>query len=163
GLAAVLLRRKSLFQGEDPWPLFGLSLPAPKRACGNVARNSSVCQVRYSGTCKSRYRRPSPAVPDLSFLVHVILYGSGYRLPGMAPAERGPRSAEPLVPPVDGGLRGMAPEQVARHQRARLEAALVEAVSRYGYAGTTLRELVRLAGVSKSTFYDHFENKQEAF
>jgi AcrR family transcriptional regulator len=57
----------------------------------------------------------------------------------------------------------LPPEQVARHQQARLEAAMVEAVSRYGYAGTTLRELVRLAGVSKSTFYDHFESKQEAF
>jgi AcrR family transcriptional regulator len=57
----------------------------------------------------------------------------------------------------------LPPEQVARHQQARLEAAMVEAVGRYGYAGTTLRELVRLAGVSKSTFYDHFESKQEAF
>jgi AcrR family transcriptional regulator len=57
----------------------------------------------------------------------------------------------------------MPPEQVARHQRARLEGAMVEAVARNGYAGTTLRELVTLAGVSKSTFYDHFENKQECF
>jgi AcrR family transcriptional regulator len=40
---------------------------------------------------------------------------------------------------------------------------MVEAVARHGYAGTTLRELVRLAGVSKSTFYEHFESKQEAF
>lgn len=40
---------------------------------------------------------------------------------------------------------------------------MVEAVSRYGYAGTTLRELVRIAAVSKSTFYDHFDSKQEAF
>ena len=30
-------------------------------------------------------------------------------------------------------------------------------------AGTTLRELVRIAGVSKSTFYEHFESKQECF
>ncbi len=40
---------------------------------------------------------------------------------------------------------------------------MVEAVARHGYAGTTLRELVRLAGVSKSTFYEHFESKQECF
>ncbi|HWB68925.1 MAG TPA: TetR/AcrR family transcriptional regulator [Solirubrobacterales bacterium] len=52
---------------------------------------------------------------------------------------------------------------VAGHQRTRLEAAMVEAVARHGYAGTTLRELVRLAGVSKSTFYEHFESKQDAF
>ncbi len=40
---------------------------------------------------------------------------------------------------------------------------MVEAVARHGYSGTTLRELVRLAGVSKSTFYEHFESKREAF
>lgn len=57
----------------------------------------------------------------------------------------------------------MTPERVARHQKARLEGAMVEAVSRHGYAGTTLRELVTLAGVSKSTFYEHFESKQDCF
>jgi AcrR family transcriptional regulator len=40
---------------------------------------------------------------------------------------------------------------------------MVEAVARHGYAGTTLRELVTLAGVSKSTFYEHFESKQDCF
>jgi AcrR family transcriptional regulator len=68
-----------------------------------------------------------------------------------------------LFPKLTGGPGGMPPEQVARHQRARLQGAMVEAVARNGYAGTTLRELVTLAGVSKSTFYDHFENKQECF
>jgi len=40
---------------------------------------------------------------------------------------------------------------------------MVEAVARHGYAGTTMRELVALAGVSKSTFYEHFESKQDCF
>ncbi len=57
----------------------------------------------------------------------------------------------------------MDPDKVARHQKARLEGAMVEAVARHGFEGTTLRELVTLAGVSKSTFYDHFESKQECF
>ncbi len=57
----------------------------------------------------------------------------------------------------------MAPAKVASHQKARLEGAMVEAVARHGYAGTTLRELVGLAGVSKSTFYQHFDSKQECF
>jgi AcrR family transcriptional regulator len=57
----------------------------------------------------------------------------------------------------------MPADQVARHQKARLQGAMVEAVARDGYAGTTLRELVTLAGVSKSTFYQHFESKQECF
>lgn len=40
---------------------------------------------------------------------------------------------------------------------------MVEAVARHGFAATTLRELVALAGVSRSTFYAHFENKQACF
>jgi AcrR family transcriptional regulator len=57
----------------------------------------------------------------------------------------------------------MPAAEVARHQRARLEGAMVEAVARHGFAGTTLRELVTLAGVSKTTFYEHFDSKQDCF
>jgi AcrR family transcriptional regulator len=57
----------------------------------------------------------------------------------------------------------MPQARVAEHQKARLEGAMVEAVARHGYAGTTLRELVALAGVSKSTFYEHFDSKQDCF
>jgi AcrR family transcriptional regulator len=81
----------------------------------------------------------------------------------MAPSEGAPQAAQPLFPPASGRLRGQTPERVAGQQKARLEAAMVEAVARHGYAGTTLRELVRLAGVSKSTFYEHFDSKQECF
>ncbi len=41
--------------------------------------------------------------------------------------------------------------------------AMVEAVSRNRYQATTLRELVSLAGVSNSTFYEHFDSKQDCF
>jgi AcrR family transcriptional regulator len=57
----------------------------------------------------------------------------------------------------------MSAEEIAGHQRARLEGAMVEAVARHGFAGTTLGELVALAGVSRTTFYEHFANKQECF
>ena len=40
---------------------------------------------------------------------------------------------------------------------------MVAAVARHGYAETTVGELVALAGVSKSTFYEHFPSKQECF
>jgi AcrR family transcriptional regulator len=81
----------------------------------------------------------------------------------MAQSEPATRPIEPLFPMPAGSPRGLAPEQIAVHQRQRLEAAMVEAVARHGYAGTTLRELVRIAGVSKSTFYDHFESKRGCF
>jgi AcrR family transcriptional regulator len=82
---------------------------------------------------------------------------------GMASTNPAARPSEPLFPRLTGGPRRMPPDHVARHQKARLQGAMVEAVARHGYAGTTLRELVTLAGVSKSTFYDHFENKQDCF
>jgi AcrR family transcriptional regulator len=82
----------------------------------------------------------------------------------MAPSDTANRQpARRLFPRLSSGAGQLSPEQVARHQKARLEGAMVEAVARHGYAATTLRELVALAGVSKSTFYDHFESKQDCF
>ena len=65
---------------------------------------------------------------------------------------------QPIFPRLSSGPRKMEDEEVARNQRGRLQGAMVEAVSRHGFTETTLRELVALAGVSKSTFYEHFEN-----
>ena len=73
------------------------------------------------------------------------------------------QSIRPIFPRLASGPRKMDAEQVARNQRGRLQGAMVEAVARFGYADTTLRELVSLAGVSKSTFYEHFESKQDCF
>jgi len=81
----------------------------------------------------------------------------------MAPAKSATQPSKPLFPQLSGGPRRMPAERVAEHQKARLEGAMVEAVARHGYAGTTLRELVALAGVSKSTFYEHFESKEDCF
>jgi AcrR family transcriptional regulator len=82
---------------------------------------------------------------------------------GMASEDSAPRPVEPLFPRLASGPGQMTPERVARHQKARLEGAMVEAVARHGFAGTTLRELVALAGVSKTTFYEHFDSKQDCF
>jgi AcrR family transcriptional regulator len=71
--------------------------------------------------------------------------------------------SQPIFPRLSSGPRKMEAEQVARNQRGRLQGAMVEAVARHGFHDTTLRELVGLAGVSKSTFYEHFENKQDCF
>ncbi len=81
----------------------------------------------------------------------------------MALTDQGTQPVKRLFPRLSGGAGGMTPERVARHQRARLQGAMVEAVARHGFAATTLRELVTLAGVSKSTFYQHFESKEDCF
>jgi AcrR family transcriptional regulator len=81
----------------------------------------------------------------------------------MASTDSTSQAPKPLFPQLSGGPRRLPAAQVAWHQKARLQGAMVEAVTRHGYAGTTLRELVGLAGVSKTTFYEHFESKQDCF
>lgn len=81
----------------------------------------------------------------------------------MGSSEPAQEPSKPLYRGLASGRGGMAPEEVGRHQRARLVGAMIEAVSRHGYPGVTLRELVGLAGVSKTTFYEHFEDKQDCF
>ena len=68
-----------------------------------------------------------------------------------------------LFPRLTGGPGGIGRSQTQRHQRGRLEGAMVAAVAKHGYAETTVGELVGLAGVSKSTFYEHFPSKEECF
>jgi AcrR family transcriptional regulator len=81
----------------------------------------------------------------------------------MTPTDATSDSIRPLFPRLGSGRHGLAPAEVERHQIARLEGAMVEATSRHGFSGTTVAELVGLAGVSKSTFYQHFDSKQDCF
>jgi AcrR family transcriptional regulator len=55
--------------------------------------------------------------------------------------------------------RGDSP---AEEQRARIVDAVVELCSSTGYAEMTHQQIAARAGVSYTTFYKHFENKQEA-
>ena len=58
---------------------------------------------------------------------------------------------------------GPGREEVGHHQRARLFAAMIEAVAGRGYDEVTVTELRSLAGVSKRTVYDHFPSKEAYF
>lgn len=57
----------------------------------------------------------------------------------------------------------MAPEDVARNQRARLFGAMVATVSERGYTATRLSDLLELSGVSGNTFYALFADKEACF
>jgi AcrR family transcriptional regulator len=61
------------------------------------------------------------------------------------------------------GRPGVSAEQAALHQRSRLHGAIVTAVAASGYSATTVGQVVSLAGVSRSTFYKHFADKQACF
>lgn len=54
-------------------------------------------------------------------------------------------------------------EEVAANQRERLFGAMVAAVSERGYEKTRVADLLTISGVSRSTFYKHFESKQDCF
>ncbi len=47
--------------------------------------------------------------------------------------------------------------------RGRLIDAIVECVGARGYSATTLTDIVGSAHVSRSTFYEHFDNKEHCF
>lgn len=53
--------------------------------------------------------------------------------------------------------------EIVRHQRLRLHGAMIEAVSRDGYDGTTVRHVIGLAGVSRRCFYEQFDSKEDCF
>src|SRR5262245_9012178 len=57
--------------------------------------------------------------------------------------------------------RGNVPEESRRSQRERLFGAMVALSSEKGYEATRIADLVKLAGVSRAAFYDHFKDKQE--
>lgn len=75
----------------------------------------------------------------------------------MPSAERG----EPWRPPR--GRHRLPPELVARSQRERLLDSAIRVVASKGYAATTIADLTREAGVSRTTFYELFEDKEACF
>lgn len=56
---------------------------------------------------------------------------------------------------------GTPRSEVVRNQRERLFGAIVAAVSEQGYEATTVADVVKISGVSRSAFYSHFSNKAE--
>ncbi len=72
-------------------------------------------------------------------------------------------SIAPLYRRLPRGPHHLDAREVARHQRLRIYGAMVEAVAANGYAGTSVKQVVSLAGVSRRSFYEQFSNKQECF
>lgn len=78
---------------------------------------------------------------------------------GGAQASGAPPGGERLPP----GRHGLPREAVAENQRERLLNGVVEAVAAGGYNATTIAGIVKAAGISRRTFYEHFEGKQDCF
>ena len=73
-------------------------------------------------------------------------------------------SATPDIPRrLPRGTHGLDRDVVEASQRNRLLEAVGRAVAERGYAAATIDDVVRRAGVSKKTFYEHFADKQDCF
>ena len=58
---------------------------------------------------------------------------------------------------------GRSGAEVASHQLARIDRAMVEVVAERGYGRTTVREIARVAGISTRAFYEHYSGKEQCF
>jgi AcrR family transcriptional regulator len=57
----------------------------------------------------------------------------------------------------------MSREEVVADQRQRILGGLAAALAYHGYEDTKITDIVELAGISRPTFYEHFEGKDQCF
>jgi AcrR family transcriptional regulator len=75
----------------------------------------------------------------------------------MPQAKRGERWRPPR------GRHGLPPELVSRSQRERLLEATMQVVAAKSYSATTVADLTKEAGISRTTFYELFADKEVCF
>jgi AcrR family transcriptional regulator len=68
----------------------------------------------------------------------------------------------PTMRPAPGRQR-LSREFIARHQRARIIAALSAEIATRGYRAVTVADIVRRAGIARNTFYENFSSKEQCF
>jgi AcrR family transcriptional regulator len=71
--------------------------------------------------------------------------------------------AEPGARALPRGPHKLSREEVEASQRERLLAAATDAVAEKGYVSTSVADILRRAGVSRTTFYTMFSDKQDCF
>jgi AcrR family transcriptional regulator len=69
-------------------------------------------------------------------------------------------SGSDRLPP---GRHGLPRAFVAENQRERLLNGVVEAVAEHGYNATTIARVTAAAKISRRTFYEYFEGKEDCF
>jgi len=61
------------------------------------------------------------------------------------------------------GRHGLSRQFVFENQRERIIKATIQTVGEKGYAEATVADVIRLAELSRKTFYDHFKSKEDCF
>ncbi len=155
-------RKKSRPLAESP-PSTNLEPVAEGRAegketAGKARGGAGAARAGRSGHVDGRpAARPPSRATTAPARAATAANGGGARAGGRAPRPgRGARSAKGLP----RGPQALPRREVAAHQRERLVEAMVQAVSERGVVATTISDLVARAGISRRTFYEHFENKE---
>ena len=80
-------------------------------------------------------------------------------------AEGGRQAAGTVAPGerLPPGRHGLPRVFVAENQRERLLNGVVEAVAEHGYNATTIAHVTAAARISRRTFYEYFEGKEDCF
>src|SRR3954453_8960226 len=79
--------------------------------------------------------------------------------PGLPLRSGGQVSAQPLPK----GRHGLSRQFIASNQRERLLDAIANVVAEEGYAATRGADITKDAGVSRKTFYELFDDKEDCF
>jgi len=61
------------------------------------------------------------------------------------------------------GRHGLGRDYVAENQRDRIKTAMAEVLTTIAYPSVSVEDIIRVASLSRRTFYDHYKNKDEAF
>ena len=61
------------------------------------------------------------------------------------------------------GRHGLPRETVTESQRSRIHQAMIEVVAERGYPETRVVDVIGVAGVSRKTFYELFDSKEDCF
>jgi AcrR family transcriptional regulator len=101
--------------------------------------------------------------PERVLLSHeMLVYAVGDR---WSPTEVS--AAAELLASSDGkfppGVRSLPSDLIKAVQRERMLAATLKAVADLGHRDVTVQEVLDRAGVSRPTFYEHFENREDCF
>jgi AcrR family transcriptional regulator len=64
---------------------------------------------------------------------------------------------------LPAGRHGLPREAVRQNQRGRILAGFAQAVVEHGYSSTTITLISEAASISRNTFYEQFENKEDCF
>lgn len=71
--------------------------------------------------------------------------------------------SETAMQRLPSGRHRLTPDAVAASQQGRMLYAIMKSVAEKGYGATTVADVCELAGVSRRTFYEQFESKEECF